>query len=115
GVPGMPAEAEELMVMRDIALARLTAPLGSRMHFLHLSTEGSIAAVRAAKASGLAVTAEAAPHHFTLTDASVAGYDSVFKVNPPLRSPSDVAAGKAGRADGTVDAVATDHAPHAPA
>ncbi len=114
GVPGMPAEAEELMVMRDLALARLTAPLGSRMHFLHLSTEGSIAAVRAAKASGLAVTAEAAPHHFTLTDASVAGYDSVFKVNPPLRSPSDVAAVKAGLADGTVDAVATDHAPHAP-
>ena len=114
GVPGMPAEAEELMVMRDIALARLTAPLGSRMHFLHLSTEGSIAAVRAAKASGLAVTAEAAPHHFTLTDASVAGYNSVFKVNPPLRSPSDVAAVKAGLADGTVDAIATDHAPHAP-
>jgi dihydroorotase len=114
GVPGMPAEAEELMVMRDIALARLTAPLGSRMHFLHLSTAGSIAAVRAAKAGGLAVTAEAAPHHFTLTDASVAGYDSVFKVNPPLRSPSDVAAVKAGLADGTVDAIATDHAPHAP-
>ncbi len=114
GMPGVPAEAEELMVMRDIALARLTAPLGSRMHFLHLSTAGSIAAVRAAKASGLAVTAEAAPHHFTLTDASVAGYDSVFKVNPPLRTPSDVAAVKAGLADGTVDAIATDHAPHAP-
>ncbi|MEA2972085.1 MAG: dihydroorotase [Actinomycetota bacterium] len=114
GVPGMPAEAEELMVMRDIALARLTAPLGSRMHFLHLSTAGSIAAVRAAKASGLAVTAEAAPHHFTLTDASVAGYDSVFKVNPPLRPAADVAAVKAGLADGTVNAIATDHAPHAP-
>ncbi|MEA2685434.1 MAG: dihydroorotase [Actinomycetota bacterium] len=114
GVPGVPAEAEELMVMRDIALARLTAPLGSRMHFLHLSTAGSIAAVRAAKASGLAVTAEAAPHHFTLTDASVSGYDSVFKVNPPLRSPADVAAVKAGLADGTLDAIATDHAPHAP-
>ncbi len=114
GMAGVPAEAEELMVQRDIALARLTAPLGSRMHFLHLSTAGSIAAVRAAKASGLAVTAEAAPHHFTLTDASVAGYDSVFKVNPPLRSPSDVAAVKAGLADGTLDAIATDHAPHAP-
>ena len=114
GVPGMPAEAEELMVVRDLALARLTAPLGSRMHFLHLSTAGSMAAVRAAKASGLAVTAEAAPHHFTLTDASVAGYDSVFKVNPPLRPPVDVAAVKAGLADGTVDAIATDHAPHAP-
>jgi dihydroorotase len=114
GVPGVPAAAEELMVLRDIALARLTAPLGSRMHFLHLSTAGSVAAVRAAKASGLAVTAEAAPHHFTLTDASVAGYDSVFKVNPPLRSPADVAAVKAGLADGTLDAIATDHAPHAP-
>ena len=114
GVPGVPAEAEELMVMRDIALTRLTARLGSKMHFLHLSTAGSIAAVRAAKASGLAVTAEAAPHHFTLTDASVAGYDSVYKVNPPLRSPADVAAVKAGLADGTLDAIATDHAPHAP-
>jgi dihydroorotase len=114
GVPGVPAEAEELMVARDIALARLTAPLGSRMHFLHLSTAGSIAAVRAAKASGLAVTAEAAPHHFTLTDASVSGYDSVFKVNPPLRTAADVAAVKAGLADGTLDAIATDHAPHAP-
>ncbi|HVF13474.1 MAG TPA: dihydroorotase, partial [Acidimicrobiales bacterium] len=113
GLPGVPAEAEELMVMRDIALARLTAHMGGRMHFLHLSTAGSIAAVRAAKASGLAVTAEAAPHHFTLTDASVAGYDSVFKVNPPLRSPADVAAVKAGLADGTLDAIATDHAPHA--
>jgi len=114
GLAGVPAEAEELMVMRDIVLARLTAPMGSRMHFLHLSTEGSVAAVRAAKASGLVVTAEAAPHHFTLTDASVAGYDSVFKVNPPLRTAADVAAVKAGLADGTLDAIATDHAPHAP-
>ncbi|MDQ2827094.1 MAG: dihydroorotase, partial [Actinomycetota bacterium] len=111
GVPGIPAEAEEMMVARDVALARLT---GGRVHFLHLSTGGSVAAVRGAKAEGLAVTAEVAPHHFTLTDAAVAGYDTVFKVNPPLRTPADVEAVKAGLADGTVDAIATDHAPHAP-
>ena len=110
GIPGMPAEAEELMVARDIALARLT---GGRVHFLHLSTAGSVAAVRAAKAEGLAVTAEATPHHFTLTDAALATYDTVFKVNPPLRTAADVEAVKAGLADGTIDAIATDHAPHA--
>ncbi len=110
GVPGQPAEAEEVMVGRDIALARLT---GGRIHFLHLSTAGSVAAVRAARAEGLSVTAEAAPHHFTLTDAAVAGFDTVFKVNPPLRTAADVAAVKAGLADGTIDAIATDHAPHA--
>ncbi len=111
GIPGTPAEAEELMVARDLALARLA---GGRIHFLHLSTAGSVAAVRAAKADGLAVTAEAAPHHFTLTDAAVASYDTVFKVNPPLRTAVDVEAVKAGLGDGTVDAIATDHAPHAP-
>jgi len=110
GIPGIPAEAEELMVMRDIALARLT---GTRVHFLHLSTAGSVAMVRAAKAGGLPVTAEAAPHHFTLTEAEVASYDPVFKVNPPLRTQADVAAVRAGLADGTLDAIATDHAPHA--
>jgi len=110
GIPGMPAAAEELMVARDIALARLT---GARVHFLHLSTAGSVAAVRAAKAEGLPVTAEVAPHHFSLTDAALASYDTVFKVNPPLRTAADVEAVKAGLADGTVDAIATDHAPHA--
>jgi dihydroorotase len=109
GIPGQPAEAEELMVMRDLALARLT---GARVHFLHLSTTGSLAMIRGAKASGLEVTAEVAPHHFTLTDAEVASYDPVFKVNPPLRSDVDVAAVRAALADGTVDAIATDHAPH---
>jgi dihydroorotase len=109
GVPGQPAAAEELMVQRDLALCRLT---GSPVHLLHLSTEGSVALVRQAKASGLKVTAEAAPHHFTLTDSAVASYDAVFKVNPPLRTPADVAAVKAGLADGTLDAIATDHAPH---
>jgi dihydroorotase len=109
GIPGQPAEAEELMVMRDLALARLT---GASVHFLHLSTAGSLAMIRGAKASGLGITAEVAPHHFTLTDAEVASYDPVFKVNPPLRSDADVAAVKAALADGVVDAIATDHAPH---
>jgi dihydroorotase len=110
GIPGVPAEAEELMVMRDIALARLT---GAPVHFQHLSTAGAIAMVRAAKSGGLPITAEAATHHFTLTDECCAGYDPVFKVNPPLRAPNDVAAVKAGLADGVIDAIATDHAPHA--
>lgn len=109
GLAGQPAEAEELMVMRDLALARLT---GARLHFLHLSTAGSLAMVRGAKASGLGVTAEVAPHHFTLTDACVASYDPVFKVNPPLRTDADVAAVKAALEDGSADAIATDHAPH---
>jgi dihydroorotase len=111
GLAGQPAEAEELMVMRDLALARLT---GARVHFLHLSTAGSVAMVAAAKAGGLPVTAEAAPHHFTLTDACCAGFDATFKVHPPLRTAADVAAVKAGLADGTLDAIATDHAPHPP-
>ncbi len=111
GIPGQPSVAEEVMVARDLALVRAT---GARMHFLHLSTAGSIDLIRRAKAEGLAVTAEAAPHHFTLTDACAAGYDPVFKVNPPLRAASDVEAVKAGLSDGTIDAIATDHAPHAP-
>jgi dihydroorotase len=111
GIPGMPAAAEEAMVARDIALVRLT---GAPVHFLHLSTAGSVDLVRRAKAEGLAVTAEAAPHHMLLTHAVVAGYDPVFKVNPPLRTDEDVAAVVAGLCDGTIDAVATDHAPHAP-
>jgi dihydroorotase len=109
GIPGQPGEAESVVVARDIALARLT---GGRIHFLHLSTARSVDLVRAAKAEGLAVTAEAAPHHFTLTDACCASYDPVFKVNPPLRTDADIAAVKQGLADGTIDAIATDHAPH---
>jgi len=109
GIPGQPAEAEELMVMRDIALSRLT---GARIHLQHLSTARSVAMVRAARTDGLAVTAEATSHHFTLTDADCAGYDPVFKVNPPLRTAADVKAVKDGLADGTLDAIATDHAPH---
>jgi len=109
GIPGIPAEAEELMVMRDIALCRLT---GASVHFLHLSTAGSVAMVAAAKAQGLPITAEAAPHHFTLTDAEAQSFDPVFKVNPPLRGAADVAAVRRGLADGAIDAIATDHAPH---
>ncbi|MFI5042538.1 MAG: dihydroorotase, partial [Acidimicrobiales bacterium] len=110
GMPGIPAEAEELMVMRDLALARLT---GAPVHFLHLSTAGSIAMVRAAKEQGLPVTAEAAPHHFTLTHEQAKSFDPVFKVNPPLRTDEDVAAVRRGLGDGAIDAIATDHAPHA--
>jgi dihydroorotase len=109
GIPGQPAESEELMVARDIALCRLT---GSPVHFQHLSTARSVALVAAAKDEGLPVTAEATTHHFTLTDASVQGYDPLFKVNPPLRTVDDVAAIKDGLARTVVDAIATDHAPH---
>ena len=109
GIPGQPAEAEELMVMRDIALVRLT---GAHMHFQHLSTASSVAMVRGAKAVGLPVTAEATTHHFSLTDAACASFDPVFKVHPPLRTDDDVAAVRRGLADGTIDAIATDHAPH---
>jgi dihydroorotase len=111
GLPGWPALAEELMVHRDIELCRLT---GTRIHLLHLSTARSVELVRAAKADGLPVTAEATPHHFTLTDELLTGFDPLFKVNPPLRTPADIAAIRAGLADGTIDAIATDHAPHAP-
>ncbi len=109
GLPGWPSVAEELMVFRDIELSRLT---GAPVHFLHLSTARSVDLVRAAKADGLLITAEAAPHHFTLTDESLSGFDPLFKVNPPLRENADIAAVKLGLADGTIDAVATDHAPH---
>ena len=99
------------MVFRDIELCRLT---GAPVHFLHLSTAKSVALVRSAKAEGLPVTAEAAPHHFTLTDEMLSGFDPIYKVNPPLRELTDVIAVKRGLADGTIDAIATDHAPHAP-
>ena len=111
GLPGWPAIAEELMVFRDIELCRLT---GARLHLLHLSTARSVDLVRAAKADGLPVTSEACPHHFTLTDEQLATFDAVYKVNPPLRTASDIAAIKRGLADGTIDAIATDHAPHPP-
>ena len=111
GLPGWPSLAEELMVHRDIELVRLT---GAPIHILHLSTARSVELVRAAKAGGLPVTAEATPHHISLTDEKLTGYNSVYKVNPPLRTMADVEAVRAGLADGTIDAIATDHAPHAP-
>lgn len=109
GMPGQPAEAEELMVMRDVALARLT---GGRVHFQHVSTVGSVSMIRAAKAEGLPITAEATTHHFTLDHSACQTFDPAFKVHPPLRTDADIAAVKAGLLDGTIDAIATDHAPH---
>jgi dihydroorotase len=97
------------MVARDLVLARLT---GGRVHFQHLSTASALDLVRAAKTRGLAVTAEATPHHFTLTDQAVEGYRTEAKVNPPLRTARDVAAVVEGVRDGTLDVIATDHAPH---
>ena len=109
GLPGWPALAEELMVHRDIELVRLT---GAPVHLLHLSTSASVELVRAAKADGLPVTAEATPHHISLTDELLRSYSAIYKVNPPLRTMVDVEAVRAGLADGTIDAIATDHAPH---
>jgi len=109
GLPGWPAIAEELMVFRDIELVRIT---GATMHFLHLSTARSVELVRAAKRDGLPITAEVTPHHLSLTQELLASFDSVYKVNPPLRSSEDIRALKIGLQDGTIDAIATDHAPH---
>ena len=111
GVQGMPSEAEQVMACRDIALSRLT---GARLHLLHVSAAETLRAVAAAKADGVAVTVEVTPHHLALTDASLRGYDPLFKVNPPLRTPCDVTALRRGCASGLVDAIATDHAPHPP-
>jgi dihydroorotase len=111
GLAGWPREAEELQVARDLILAH---GLGARLHVPHVSTAGTIDLIREAKARGTRVTAEATPHHFTLTDELVETYDAVYKVNPPLRTKADVEAVRAGLADGTIDAIATDHAPHAP-
>ncbi|MGH7858833.1 MAG: dihydroorotase, partial [Candidatus Binatia bacterium] len=109
GLRGMPSAAEEVMIARDIALAALT---GGRLHVAHVSTREAVEQVRAAKARGLRVTAEATPHHFTLTDDAVAEYDGNAKMNPPLRPAADRDAIREGLADGTIDAIATDHAPH---
>jgi dihydroorotase len=109
GLTGWPAVAEEAIIARDCLLAE---HVRSRLHVCHVSTAGSVQIVREAKARGVAVTAEACPHHLLLTDDLAATYDPVYKVNPPLRSAADVEAVKAGLADGTIDIVATDHAPH---
>ncbi len=109
GLKGMPAAAEEIMVYRDIRLARLT---GARLHIAHVSTAGSVAIIREAKMSEMGITAETAPHYFTLTDEAVGDFDTNAKVNPPLRSEWDRQAVIEGLADGTIDAIACDHAPH---
>jgi dihydroorotase len=110
GLAGQPREAEEIVVARDLAVARLT---GGRLHLCHLSSAGSVELVRRAKAEGVRVTAEVTPHHLVFTDDDLATYDTNRKVNPPLRTAEDRDALRAGLADGTIDAVATDHAPHA--
>lgn len=109
GLRGRPAAAEDVMVARDIALAELT---GGHVHVAHVSTAGAVALIRAARARGVAVSAEVTPHHLVLTDESVGEYDTNAKMAPPLRSAADVAAVRAGLADGTIEAIATDHAPH---
>jgi dihydroorotase len=109
GLRGVPAAAEEVMVARDIALAELT---GGRLHVAHLSTRGAVDLVRAARARGVAVSAEATPHHLLLTEEAVGEYDTNAKMAPPLRTRVDVEAVRAGLADGTIEAYATDHAPH---
>jgi dihydroorotase len=111
GLAGWPAEAEEVMVARDLVLA---GGLGARLHVPHVSTAGAVDLIRVAKSRGVRVTAEAAPHHFTLTEDVATTYDPVYKVNPPLRGKDDIEAVRAGLADGTIDAIATDHAPHPP-
>jgi dihydroorotase len=110
GLPGWPGIAEEVIVARDVMLARHT---GSRVHVAHASTAGSVEVIRWAKAQGIDVTAEVTPHHLLLTTELLSGYDPTYKVNPPLRPSEDVEALRAALADGTIDAVATDHAPHA--
>ena len=111
GLRGMPAAAEDIMIYRDIALAELT---GGRLHILHVSTAGSVELIRRAKERGVRVTGEACPHHFTLTDECLRTFDSNYKMAPPLRTEADVEALIAGLKDGTLDVIATDHAPHAP-
>jgi len=109
GLKGIPAAAEETMVSRDLILAHITE---SKYHVAHLSTRGAVEMVREAKSRGIRVSAEVTPHHFTLTDAAVADYDTNAKMNPPLRSADDVAALVEGIKDGTIDVIASDHAPH---
>ena len=108
GIPGRPAIAEELMVARDIMLA---ADTGARVHIAHVSTAGSVDIIRRAKAAGIPVTAETCPQYFTLTEAAVLEKGALARVNPPLRTETDVAAVTEGLCDGTLDAIVTDHAP----
>jgi dihydroorotase len=111
GLAGWPHEAEEVMIARDLILAQ---GVGARLHVPHVTTKGAAELIRVGKAAGVRVTAEVTPHHLSLEDSVVASYDSRFKVNPPVRTQADVDALRVALADGTIDAVATDHAPHAP-
>ena len=110
GIPGIPAAAEDVMVARNVALAEMT---GARLHLAHVSTVGSVRSIREAKARGVQVTAEVCPHHFTLTDEAVRAFNTNAKMNPPLRANADITAVREGLRDGTIDVIATDHAPHA--
>jgi dihydroorotase len=109
GLRGIPAEAEQIMIFRDILLAELT---GGRLHIAHVSTEGSVNLIRSMKKRGAHVTAETCPHYFSITEEAVKGYNTHAKVNPPLRTDRDIKAIKEGLRDGTIDVIATDHAPH---
>jgi dihydroorotase len=109
GLRGIPAEAEEIMAIRDILLARLT---GGHIHLCHMSTRGSVELIRWGKERGINVTAEVCPHHLSLTESEVEGYETNAKMNPPLRTQADVDALQAAVKDGTIDVIATDHAPH---
>ena len=109
GLKGVPAAAEEIMVARDILLAELT---GGHVHLCHMSTRGSVELIRRAKEKGIRVTAEACPHHFTLTHEACEGYNTNAKMNPPLREPEDREAIRQGLRDGIIDVICTDHAPH---
>jgi dihydroorotase len=109
GLAGIPNAAEEITVARDLALARLT---GARLHLCHISTKGAVALIRTAKANGVKVTSEVTPHHLTMTEELCLGYDTNAKVNPPLRTQADIDPIIEGLLDGTIDAIATDHAPH---
>ncbi len=110
GLKGIPAQAEEIMVARDIALAELT---GGRLHIAHISTKGSVELIRTAKKRGIAdITAETCPHYFSITEDAIGSYNTNAKVNPPLRTPGDIEAIKEGLRDGAIDVIATDHAPH---
>ena len=111
GLPGQPGESESAIVARDLLVAEMT---GARLHVAHVSTASSVRLIREAKARGVRVTAEVTPHHLVLTDADVGDFDTNRKMNPPLRGAADVAAVREALADGTIDAIATDHAPHAP-
>jgi len=115
GLPGIPALSEQMMIARDLMLAaEFCTKGGARLHIAHVSTAGSVELIKKAKKQGIPVTCETAPHYFTLTESEVEGYNTNAKVNPPLRAEKDVAAIITGLKDGTIDAIATDHAPHAP-